>query len=79
MAAKNKCLAQRNKSRRGGKATKNHGRAAPSGCDPPHRGAKADHIRTDWQDTGLARMWQNNANKLDRCAVGLTRIYGDPE
>jgi hypothetical protein len=26
-----------------------------------------------------ARMWQNNANKLDRCAAGLTRIYGDPE
>jgi len=24
-------------------------------------------------------MWQNNANKLDRCAAGLTRIYGDPE
>jgi hypothetical protein len=41
-------------------------------------GAKADHIRADWQ-TGLARMWQNNANKLDRCAAGLTRIYGDPE
>ncbi len=42
-------------------------------------GAKADHIRPDGQDTGLARMWQNNANKLDRCAAGLTRIYGDPE
>ena len=42
-------------------------------------GAKADHIRADWQDTGLARMWQNNANKFDRCAAGLTRIYGDPE
>ena len=28
-------------------------------------GAKADQIRADWQDTGLARMWQNNANKLD--------------
>jgi hypothetical protein len=22
---------------------------------------------------------QNNANKLDRCTAGLTRIYGDPE
>jgi hypothetical protein len=21
--------------------------------------AKADHIRADWQDAGLARMWQN--------------------
>ncbi len=37
MAATNKCLAQSNKSRTGGKATKNHGRAAPSGCDPPHQ------------------------------------------
>jgi|GraSoiStandDraft_55_1057291.scaffolds.fasta_scaffold740620_1 hypothetical protein len=42
-------------------------------------GAKADHIRADWQDIGFARMWQNNANKLDRYAAGLTRIYGDPE
>jgi hypothetical protein len=41
--------------------------------------AKADHIRADWQDIGFARMWQNNANKLDRYAAGLTRIYGDPE
>ena len=30
--------------------------------------AKAEHIRTNWQDHALAKKWENDAVKLDQLA-----------
>ena len=30
---------------------------------------KADHVRTNWQDEGLAKVWEYNAKQLDHLKV----------
>jgi hypothetical protein len=32
---------------------------------------KAMHIRDNWQDEPLARSWDKDAGKLERCSYGL--------
>ena len=80
MAATNKCLAQSNKSRTGGKATKNHGRAAPSGCDPPHQ-PKAGSSSGDGHAIGshLRHVIAALAPKPSLPGRFFRRMHGNPE
>jgi hypothetical protein len=41
---------------------------------------KAKHLRVNWQDNGaVPRLWEGNARRLERCAQGLTRVYGETQ
>jgi len=36
---------------------------------------KSEHIRTNWQDRALARVWQNVGRSIDALAAGIRRKY----
>ena len=33
---------------------------------------KADHVRTNWQDEALARVWDRNGKEFGKCAGKVT-------
>jgi FixJ family two-component response regulator len=36
---------------------------------------KAEHVRTNWQNEALARIWEHNASKLERIPARLKRTF----